>query len=808
MIVIPESIQYLLAQDSISKNFRVHFVNGEYRDLVNKDFVSESVTFTESSMSSQEFKLGLCESGSIEFRTYFEENIRDCVIFCSIEVDISSLDYSTIQTYGQTSEDVPYVFYSIPYGYFRVDSCSKTEKVGIRKVIGYNNKSNKSYTSNFLYTPETIKKLLMWGKTVSTPDDTLNINIDVNNLIDDIIPNGEIFSYNPKRVVREYTKNNSGLFDDSSYYETIKTFVCKDIHINGHTYNSPVYIYVKGNSIHTFPDYKSSRNSTRYIGEAWYTSMPPEFGSRRQTSSTYVLQPEPNMPVNYNLTWNNTYTSESIQEAFKSITNYVGENFKDVEMTYTPIRTDTITHYIQKNARLLDWLISPCIKFRDASILERQDSSGYFNNYLDYYPCATICAYSGTSDSNSRAASYDEEERLTIADSQNKMTYAKISANQRIVNIPMRAYDDGRQGITLYYDWYQCLDKGLNASFTHTEYLNTTQYTCDNLIDICIPKEIYICVLNKNYDYITPPYPCDSPSSYQVFSISVNNMLSPKLQQYVNFTEETAISKLKMTFNTKSYSYIEPFEDEGIKYFESTYLQGTLLSKKYVYRVPPEKLNEMFSSTNITNILSSWAELQGLFAVYSRTKVNSFELVRPVETFEILYPSNSLYPSDDLFPSESGYLFSRNDWYKLSYDDLRTTMFDAVVFQHKAYDPSTAKYEVSEIVYGLSNKFSNAQAQIQKRYDLKSNFVLNNRYVDPSLSSKEVFEEELEIMSGLIYVLTKVFYNRASLLVRAQPELCSGDCITAVSQDSAIIMYITSHKISGIQSLKDSIESR
>ena len=137
MLDIPEKVKNLFRQDSITKNFRVHFPNGERADLVNKDIVSESVQFTESLCSQENLKFGLCEASVLEFETIGVGNIKGCEIEAGIEIDITSLGEEFIAEYGQTSEDVPFPFYYVPYGVFTVDSCKRQSNMDRRQVVAY-----------------------------------------------------------------------------------------------------------------------------------------------------------------------------------------------------------------------------------------------------------------------------------------------------------------------------------------------------------------------------------------------------------------------------------------------------------------------------------------------------------------------------------------------------------------------------------------------------------------------------------------------------------------------------------------------
>lgn len=94
MLDIPEEVKNLFRQDSITKNFRVHFPNGERADLTNDNVVSESVQFTESLCSQENLKFGLCEASVLEFETIDVENISGCEITAGIEIDITGTDVS------------------------------------------------------------------------------------------------------------------------------------------------------------------------------------------------------------------------------------------------------------------------------------------------------------------------------------------------------------------------------------------------------------------------------------------------------------------------------------------------------------------------------------------------------------------------------------------------------------------------------------------------------------------------------------------------------------------------------------------
>ena len=137
MLNIPEEIKQLFRQDSVKKNLRIHFPNGERGDITNSNLLAESFSFTESIMSQSELKFGLCESSMIEFDCFGVENIKDCEIEVFHEIDISSQSVEFIAEYGMTSEDVPFPYYRMPYGRFTVDTCPRQSDLNRRKVTAY-----------------------------------------------------------------------------------------------------------------------------------------------------------------------------------------------------------------------------------------------------------------------------------------------------------------------------------------------------------------------------------------------------------------------------------------------------------------------------------------------------------------------------------------------------------------------------------------------------------------------------------------------------------------------------------------------
>lgn len=120
MLNVPEAIKTLLKNESVPKNFRIHFPNGEFSDITNENLVAESVRFSESICSQGSFRFGLAEASVIEFETIGIGNMIGCTIEVSCEIDYNNEPYS------------------IPYGTFVVNKCPRNhENMTLRRVTAY-----------------------------------------------------------------------------------------------------------------------------------------------------------------------------------------------------------------------------------------------------------------------------------------------------------------------------------------------------------------------------------------------------------------------------------------------------------------------------------------------------------------------------------------------------------------------------------------------------------------------------------------------------------------------------------------------
>lgn len=132
MINIPDEVKRLLKDDNVTKNFRVHFPNGEREDITNENIVEESVSLTEKICSEEKLKFGLFESSELNFETFGIEKIKGYTIEVSLEIYCSETVQGAVYR-----QDLNAYVYPISYGTFVVDSCKKQADMNYRQIVAY-----------------------------------------------------------------------------------------------------------------------------------------------------------------------------------------------------------------------------------------------------------------------------------------------------------------------------------------------------------------------------------------------------------------------------------------------------------------------------------------------------------------------------------------------------------------------------------------------------------------------------------------------------------------------------------------------
>ena len=140
MLTVPEKVKDLLHLDTCKKNIRIHFPNGERKDICNNLIVLNTVSFKESLCSQETLKFGLCEAPVFECEVVGVGNIKGATIEVSCEV------YCETQIAGaKWQADLQAWVYPIPYGVFYVDSCRRQGDIQHRKIVAYGGQATYSW---------------------------------------------------------------------------------------------------------------------------------------------------------------------------------------------------------------------------------------------------------------------------------------------------------------------------------------------------------------------------------------------------------------------------------------------------------------------------------------------------------------------------------------------------------------------------------------------------------------------------------------------------------------------------------------
>lgn len=156
------------------------FVTDDYT-IGNENLVSESVKFDERMCSGTELKFGLCEGSSIEFQYFNLGSILNKQIYVEVNVQ-----------YKNASNEL--AWYSIPLGYFTVDSCSRQASTGIIKATAYN-----KLKSSYLDKPVNAQILSLYSGS----------SLTLHSILDSLLSGFGIEDYGDEEVPTTYIADNN-----------------------------------------------------------------------------------------------------------------------------------------------------------------------------------------------------------------------------------------------------------------------------------------------------------------------------------------------------------------------------------------------------------------------------------------------------------------------------------------------------------------------------------------------------------------------------------------------------------------------
>lgn len=184
MLDIPEAVKQLYKEETteqIRKNLRITFPDGQLstefpNGITCNNIVAESMRFTESVCSQDNFKFGTSEAPVIEFETVGVPNILGYRIQAWLEIETTTVSDDLIGDYdGEyvdlADSDLGFPFYRIPLGVFTVQSCPRSHgAMTHRQITAY----GKTITSN----ETSIDAFTLWKLSQFYNPDNFNVGFN------------------------------------------------------------------------------------------------------------------------------------------------------------------------------------------------------------------------------------------------------------------------------------------------------------------------------------------------------------------------------------------------------------------------------------------------------------------------------------------------------------------------------------------------------------------------------------------------------------------------------------------------------
>lgn len=767
MIQVPEEIKQLCQKDSIAKNFRVSFPNGEYRDLTNSDMVAESVVFTESVNSSNGLKFGLCEGASLEFQTFFNYNIRNLRIKAEIEIDVTDLgaEITTINNVGVYTKELDQGQYIKFKGY---------HAISYRLILnGYEGETLRTITVDENFPDDEVQYtyadlLEIFGDAGYTIDSAITISLSVLTAeetpypikirvlyvplsIDCIASDDVEFPYYP--ILYGYFYVDSCKRDG---YNNIRTIVA---------YQNKWDIYGNSDFIKISEDEKAKMRTALYYAQE--SSVQP-----------YTFEITKFLCSCLNST---KILGDNVEKELMSVrlsnptTFYSDPPGKLFEFKPNNLPADKVEFYIQTSARNLNFctyaydntFITDLNKLYEIDYTDIIDVKKAINEMIINY-ITTSGFYAVNPDAS-------DEEILEQ------------------FNIPIeRIYE---LAAAFIYTENALYSTGSGQSIVATKDDEVGRMT-DKLSNSGADKSLIL------YPYMSQFYDITIAQVQNMMRLYFPIYLRPMVKIYVAGSSSPVIryydqATVREMEDARIYKITVP-EDFSIslpRKYERTIENHRIYSATYVAD------DTQLKYLDVKTISDSLVELQGGFLKLNRY-TSDFEVVN-LFGMRGLYPASDLYPlprdpeDEALYPQTPQHLITRGLWKSLWYDDKLSNGYDRVCCNWKNANGEEMYKEVIIVDVEAEGYYE----RDYQHYDISNNYFISTQ----GLLTEEQVDEILE---NLGRILKNIQYYVANIDMRGLPFLEAGDSVSIITQDSGFSTFALRHRLSGIHALFDSIEAR
>lgn len=226
---------------------------------------------------------------------------------------------------------------------------------------------------------------------------------------------------------------------------------------------------------------------------------------------------------------------------------------------------------------------------------------------------------------------------------------------------------------------------------------------------------------------------------------------------------------------TETYT-VKQFRDSFFTFLGITQEAVTLINDS-------ETVARTISATSLSgkDVITAICQMNAVFGKIARD--GKFKYVDLVTFGETLYPAEDLYPADDLYPAENTNvteLGANGTYLSCEYEDYVTDFIDKVQIREQEND-------IGVIVGSGTNAFI-----------IENNFLLFGK---GSLVLTPIATAIYNHISG-------IYFKPAKMVTVGNPLMETGDGIRLWTKYAMIDTYILNRKMTGIQSLRDSIEAK
>lgn len=226
---------------------------------------------------------------------------------------------------------------------------------------------------------------------------------------------------------------------------------------------------------------------------------------------------------------------------------------------------------------------------------------------------------------------------------------------------------------------------------------------------------------------------------------------------------------------TETYT-VKQFRDSFFTFLGITQETVTLINDS-------ETVARTISTTSLSgkDVITAICQMNAVFGKIARD--GKFKYVDLVTFGETLYPAEDLYPADDLYPAENTNvteLGTNGTYLSCEYEDYVTDFIDKVQIREQEND-------IGVIVGSGTNAFI-----------IENNFLLFGK---GSLVLTPIATAIYNHISG-------IYFKPAKIVTVGNPLMETGDGIRLWTKYAMIDTYILNRKMTGIQSLRDSIEAK